>query len=237
MNAGVALQRGAPGWWFIAAPSAASQANPWSREQTRSSAPSAGGMTASLLHCVGQDPWGSTSRAQLKIQPPKGRCLLMGGVCRHILKHPAWPLCATPSSHTSRPSGASQMAQISIFRQPSQAIQHELSEHLNALLLSQNKPTPCAQSQQQRVKRVLTMWELFRRQLQDIPEDYKPALEQDAGAGCPVHCCESELGSSQITTSTQHGWNQPVGKKGIRSYSFEQSPEHGVQREGISHQR
>lgn len=67
------------------------------------------------------------------------------------------------------------MAQISIFRQPSQAIQYYLSGCLNALSLSQTKPIPCVQSQQQRVKRVLTMWELFRRQLQGTPEDYKPA--------------------------------------------------------------
>lgn len=174
-------------------------------------------MTASLLHCVGQDPWGSTSRAELEIQPPKGRCLLMGGCAGtkgtwDILKHPAWPHCANPSSHISRHSEISQMAQISIFRQPSQAIQYELSRCLNALSLPQNKPTPCAQSQQQRVKRALTMWDLFRSQLQGIPEDYKPALEQDAGAGCSVHCCESKLGSSQVTTPTRHGCNQPVGK-------------------------
>lgn len=51
-------------------------------------------------------------------------------------------------------------------------------------------------------------------------------LEQDARGGCPVHCCGSELGSSQVTTPAR-------GKNGIRSYSFEQTPEHRVQREGI----
>lgn len=105
------------------------------------------------------------------------------------------------------------MAQISIFRQPSQAVQYELSGCLNVLSLSQTKPTPHAQSHQQSVERVLTMWELFRRQLQGTPEDYKPALKQDAGGSCPVRCCESELGSSQVTTPTKHGCNQPVGGK------------------------